>query len=260
MTTPNYSTETLDRIKKLERIKALGVNPFATRFNATNQVQEILRKYPTKIEEGQANPFRAIEEVIPTPTGDVSIAGRVMLHRSFGKICFATIHDGTGKMQVLFSRENCSINVNNDGKTELSGEAEPVSAYKFAEKLIDLGDFIGVTGELFYTHKGELTLFVKEFTFLTKAIRPLPEKFHGIENEEDRYRKRYLDIATDDELRAVFYRKSKFWEATRNFLKDRGFLEVDTPTLEHTTGGAEARPFATHHNDYDVDVYLRISI
>lgn len=101
---------------------------------------------------------------------------------------------------------------------------------------------------------------MKEFTFLTKAIRPLPEKFHGIENEEDRYRKRYLDIATDDELRAVFYRKSKFWEATRNFLKDRGFLEVDTPTLEHTTGGAEARPFATHHNDYDVDVYLRISI
>lgn len=115
-------------------------------------------------------------------------------------------------------------------------------------------------GELFYTHKGELTLFVKEFTFLTKAIRPLPEKFHGIENEDDRYRKRYLDIATDDELRAVFYRKSKFWEATRNFLKERGFLEVDTPTLEHTTGGAEARPFATHHNDYDIDVYLRISI
>lgn len=119
MTTPNYSTETLDRIKKLERIKALGVNPFATRFNATNQVQEILGKYPTKIEEGQVNPFRAIEEVIPTPTGDVSIAGRVMLHRSFGKICFATIHDGTGKMQVLFSRENCSINVDGESTTEL---------------------------------------------------------------------------------------------------------------------------------------------
>lgn len=101
---------------------------------------------------------------------------------------------------------------------------------------------------------------MKEFSFLTKAIRPLPEKFHGIENDDERYRKRYLDIATDDELRAVFYRKSKFWEATREFLKSKGFLEVDTPTLEHTTGGAEARPFATHHNDYDVDVYLRISI
>ncbi len=112
MSTPNYSTETLDRIKKLERIKTLGVNPFATRFSATNQVQELIGKYPTKIEEGQSNPFRPVEEVIPAPTGDVSIAGRVMLHRSFGKICFATIHDGTGRMQVLFSRENCSINVN----------------------------------------------------------------------------------------------------------------------------------------------------
>lgn len=101
---------------------------------------------------------------------------------------------------------------------------------------------------------------MEEFTFLTKAIRPLPEKFHGIENEEERYRKRYLDMATDDELRAMFVRKSNFWKSTRDFLVSKGFLEVDTPTLEHTTGGAEARPFATHHNDYDTDVYLRISI
>lgn len=144
MSTPNYSTETLDRIKKLERIKALGVNPFATRFDATHQIGQIFAKYPTKIEEGQTSSFRAVEEIIPAPTGDVSLAGRVMLHRSFGKICFATIHDGTGKMQILFSRENCSIGVSNESKTELSGEAEPVSAYKFAEKLIDLGDFIGV--------------------------------------------------------------------------------------------------------------------
>lgn len=115
-------------------------------------------------------------------------------------------------------------------------------------------------GELFYTHKGELTLFAKEFTFLTKTIRPLPEKFHGIENDEERYRKRYLDMATDENLMSVFFRKSAFWKATRDFLVNKGFLEVDTPTLEHTTGGAEARPFATHHNDYDVDVFLRISI
>lgn len=112
MSTPNYSTETLDRIKKLERIKALGVNPFATKFDATHQIGEILTKYPTKIEEGQTSSFRAVEAIIPAPTGDVALAGRVMLHRSFGKICFATIHDGTGKMQILFSRENCSINVN----------------------------------------------------------------------------------------------------------------------------------------------------
>ncbi|MBP6981661.1 lysine--tRNA ligase [Candidatus Gracilibacteria bacterium] len=218
-----------------------------------------------------------------------------MLHRSFGKICFATISDGTGRMQILFARENCSINVDGksisilnessqngrsldeegvpqgvvsgnttseetDGGVQKTTFSETLSAYKFAEKLIDLGDFIGVKGELFYTHKGELTLFVKEFTFLTKAIRPLPEKWHGIEDNDERYRKRYLDMATDEELKALFYRKSKFWNTTRNFLLSKGFLEVDTPTLEHTTGGAEARPFATHHNDYDSDVFLRISI
>lgn len=159
-----------------------------------------------------------------------------MLHRSFGKICFATISDGTGRMQILFSRENCSISIDGVGHTELvpvilsetkdpgtldSSQAQndgSTSAYKFAEKLIDLGDFIGVRGELFYTHKGELTLFVHDFTFLTKSIRPLPEKFHGLENDEDRYRKRYLDMTTDDELRAMFVRKSAFWRATREFL------------------------------------------
>ncbi len=260
MSTPNYSTETLDRIKKLERIKVLGVNPFATRFDSTHQIGALLRQYDAKIEEGTPSPFRSVEDVILSPTGDIAVAGRVMLHRSFGKICFATTSDGTGRIQVLFSRENCSIIVDGKEAKELTGETDPVSAYKFAEKLIDLGDFIGIRGELFYTHKGELTLFAKEFSFLTKAIRPLPEKFHGIESDEERYRKRYLDMTMDDEIRARFVRKSAFWKATRDFLVNKGFLEVDTPTLEHTTGGAEARPFATHHNDYDVDVFLRISI
>jgi lysyl-tRNA synthetase, class II len=260
MSAPSYSTETLDRIKKLDRIRALGVNPFATKFDVTHQIGQVTREHPAKIEEWQVSPFRTVEDIIPTPVATITLSGRVMLHRSFGKICFATISDGTGRMQILFSRENCSINIGGETKTELTGEAEPVSAYKFAEKLIDLWDFIGVKWELFYTHKGELTLFVSEFTFLTKAIRPLPEKFHGMENDDERYRKRYLDIAMDDELRSVFLRKSAFWKATRDFLVQKGFLEVDTPTLEHTTGGAEARPFATHHNDYDVDVYLRISI
>ncbi len=282
MPSPDYSTETLDRIKKLERIRALGVNPFATKFDTTHNIGNILAKYPSSIdiEWGAKSTFRAVEEIIPAPTSGVALAGRVMLHRSFGKICFASISDGTGRIQILFSRENCSINVNGESKDMLtfidedtsnkkivewlamtsSGEALWTSAYKFAEKLLDLGDFIGVKGELFYTHKGELTLFVKEFTFLTKAIRPLPEKFHGMENDDERYRKRYLDMAMDDELRAMFYRKSKFWDVTREFMKSKGFLEVETPTIEHTTGGAEARPFATHHNDYDVNVFMRICI
>jgi lysyl-tRNA synthetase class 2 len=260
MSETNYSTETLDRIKKLERIKSMGVNPFATRFNMTDSIGNILVKHTPKLDEWTPSPFRAVEEIIPSPRSGVALAGRVMLHRSFGKICFASISDGTGRIQILFSRENCSINVDGESKTELTGENEPLSAYKFAEKLIDLGDFIGVMWELFYTHKWELTLFVQEFTFLTKAIRPLPEKFHGMENDDERYRKRYLDMAMDDELRAMFYRKSKFWETTRDFMKAKWFLEVETPTIEHTTGGAEARPFATYHNDYDVDVYMRICV
>ncbi len=119
MSTPTYSSETLDRINKLERIKALGVNPFATKFDMTHQINEILTKNLAKIEEGQTSPFRAIEAIIPAPTSELAIAGRVMLHRSFGKICFATINDGTGKIQILFSRENCSVNVDGETKTEL---------------------------------------------------------------------------------------------------------------------------------------------
>ena len=262
MSPTDYSSETLDRIKKLDRIRTLGVNPYATRFDITDQIISITSKYQSNIntETGEMNPFRSVEEVIISPKDDIALAGRIILHRSFGKICFATISDGTAKIQVLFSRENCSINLNGESKTELTGEKEPVTAYKFAEKLIDLGDFIGVRWELFYTHKWELTLFVKEFTFLTKAIRPLPEKWHGIENDEERFRKRYLDMTMDEDLRAMFYRKSKFWEITRDFLKNKWFLEVETPTIEHTTGWAEARPFATHHNDYDVDVYMRICV
>lgn len=276
MSTPDYSTETLDRIKKLERIRALGVNPFATKFDTSENIGNILSKYPSSIDIqwGVKSTFRAVEDIIPAPSSDVALAGRVMLHRSFGKICFASINDGTGRIQILFSRENCSISIDGISHAELisassniswdpevnSGWQDPISAYKFAEKLLDLGDFIWVKGELFYTHKWELTLFVKEFTFLTKAIRPLPEKWHGMENDDERYRKRYLDMTMDDELRAMFYRKSKFWDVTRDFMKSKGFLEVETPTIEHTTGGAEARPFATHHNDYDVDVFMRICV
>ena len=144
---PNdYSSETLDRIKKLARIRALGINPYATRFDISDQIINVTSKYKSNIntEIGETSPFRSVEEVIINPKNDISLAGRIILHRSFGKICFATISDGTAKIQVLFSRENCSINVDGELKTELTGEKEPVTAYKFAEKLIDLGDFIGV--------------------------------------------------------------------------------------------------------------------
>lgn len=144
MTQVHYSIETLDRIKKLERIRALGINPFAVRFNASEQIGDILKKYSSSLKDGETSPFRDIETIIPKPKKSVAIAGRVMLHRSFGKICFATISDGTGRIQVLFSRDNCTINTGSEKVEEISSENETLSAYKFAEKLVDMGDFIGV--------------------------------------------------------------------------------------------------------------------
>lgn len=249
---PDYSTESLDRIARLERMRSLGVDPYASTFSSHSSIRDV----NILTEQGT----RPIADIIASPHSSLSIAGRVMLHRSFGKICFMTLSDGTGKIQIMFSRENCSIDIDGESTAELVGESERVSAYKFAEKFIDLGDFIGVTGELFFTHKGERTLFVERFTFLTKAIRPLPEKFHGMEDDDERYRKRYLDMAMDDDLRQVFYRKSLFWDTARTFMKGKWFLEVETPTLEVTTWGAEARPFRTHHHDFDIDIFLRISI
>ncbi len=280
MSTPNYSGESIDRIKKLERIRSLGVNPFANRFDTTHQIWAINSQYRAKLEEGATSPFRSVEDVIATPASDISIAGRVVLHRSFGKICFATIADGSDRIQVLFSRENCSIVVDGVKKDMLtfidedisnkkvvewlamtsSGEALGTSAYKFAEKLIDLGDFIWVTGELFYTHKWELTLFVSEFTFLTKAIRPLPEKFHGLSDTETLYRERNLDLVTNDETFARFKLRSKIIREMRRFFESKWFDEVETAILQAQAGGAMARTFSTHHNDLDHDFVLRISL
>lgn len=262
MSTPNYSTETLDRIKKLERIQSMGINPFATQYESTRQISEINTTYRAKIntETGDTSPFRSVEEVIISPTSDIAIAGRVVLHRSFGKICFATIADGINRIQVLFSRDNCSIDTGSEIKTEIPTEADPLTAYKFAEKLIDLGDFIGVRWELFYTHKWELTLFVKEFTLLTKAIRPLPEKFHGLSDLETLYRERNLDLVTNDETFKRFKLRSHVIREMRRFFESKWFDEVETAILQAQAGGAMARTFSTHHNDLDHDFVLRISL
>jgi len=123
-----------------------------------------------------------------------------------------------------------------------------------------MGDFISVTGKLFVTQRGESSIEVHSWVIATKALSPLPDKWHGIQDTDERYRKRYLDILMNPELKELLVKKSKFWDVTRTFMKENGFLEVETPTLETTTGGAEARPFKTYHNDYDLDVYMRISV
>ncbi len=172
-----------------------------------------------------------------------SVAGRAMAIRGQGAILFIPIFDGTAKLQAVLKKDEI-------------GEEK----FDLFFNTVDIGDFISVTGTFFTTDRGEQSILVKDWMMASKSILPLPDKWHGITDPDEKLRKRYLDLIFSDEDREIFYRKAKFWEATRGFMKENGFIEVETPTLEVTTGGAEANPFKTHHNDFDIDVYLRISI
>lgn len=173
----------------------------------------------------------------------VSLAGRVVAIRGQGAILFVVLDDGKAKLQSVFKKDTLSEKL-----------------FKLFSDAVDMGDIISVTGTFFTTQRGEESLLVTSWTMAAKSLLPLPEKWAGLTDEDERLRKRYLDMAITPELRELFFKKAKFWDVTRNFLKAKGFLEVETPTLEITTGGAEARPFKTHHNDYDMDLYLRISV
>lgn len=181
---------------------------------------------------------------ISKPAGaKVAVVGRIMMMREFGKLTFCKIQDESGSLQVVFKQQDI-------------GEEK----YKVFLKLIDLADIVYILGERFVTQKGEQSVLVADWELLAKALRPLPDKFHGLQDEELRLRKRYLDLLLDFELKELFYRKAKFWQSMRSFLVDKGFLEVETPVLEVTTGGADAEPFTSHHNALDLDVHLRISM
>ncbi len=171
----------------------------------------------------------------------VSVAGRMMLKRVMGKACFATIQDMSGRLQLFITADD-------------SG-AEALEAFKH----YDLGDILGARGTLFKTKTGELTVRVTELRLLTKSLRPLPEKFHGLTDQEQKYRQRYLDLITNEESRKVFTVRSKVIQAIRSFLVERGYLEVETPMMHPIPGGASARPFSTHHNALDMELYLRIA-
>ncbi|MCX6745812.1 MAG: OB-fold nucleic acid binding domain-containing protein, partial [Candidatus Parcubacteria bacterium] len=209
------------RLAKLEKIREQGLDPYPSRFDKKNTLQQA---YEAKM------------------GAKVKTAGRLMTIRDMGKLCFCHLMDETRKMQIALKEDEI-------GKDE----------YKWFVKNLDIGDFISVEGEVFKTHKGEISILVTKYTLLAKAIRPLPEKWHGLVDEELRLRKRYLDFITHPELKELFYRKTKFWQTTREFLQKEGFLEVETPVLETMPGGADAEPFITHHNALDLDVYLRIS-
>jgi lysyl-tRNA synthetase class 2 len=216
-----------ERLKKLSILTEKGINPYPAKTKRTHSIENVLKSFQAIEREGSF----------------ITIAGRVMIVRGQGAILFADIHDGSGKFQGVFKED------------EIDAEA-----FILFKSVIDAGDFIEVTGTVFTTQRGEQSIQVKAWAMLSKSLLPLPDKFHGLQDEEERFRKRYLDLLTRPELRELFVRKEKFWSTVRTFMKDEGFLEVETPTLELTTGGAEARPFVTHHNDFDIDVFLRISV
>ncbi|HZJ40862.1 MAG TPA: lysine--tRNA ligase [Candidatus Saccharimonadales bacterium] len=220
-------SEREERLKKLVEIREQGLNPYPAKTIRDHNIAEVLESF----------------EKLEAAASIINIAGRLRSVRSHGNLTFVDLEDESGRLQVALS------------KKELGAES-----YKNFVKLIDNGDFISVAGICFLTHKGEQSLMAKSWAILTKSLRPIPDAWYGLKDDNDRYRKRYLDLILSPEAREVFRKKAKFWEVTRNFLKTRGFFEIETPTLETTTGGAEANPFKTHHDDYDLDVYLRISV
>ncbi|MCX6795131.1 MAG: lysine--tRNA ligase [Candidatus Falkowbacteria bacterium] len=221
------SGEYADRLKKLESLKESRVNPYPAKASRDLMIADLLADF-VKLSED-------IKEV--------HLCGRLRGLRSHGNLTFANLEDESGTLQIALS------------KKELGDEQ-----YKRFVKMIDVADFVEVLGTCFVTHKGENSLMVKSWKLLSKALRPIPDNWYGFKDEEDRLRKRYLDILMNPETRELFKKKAAFWDVSRDFMKRHGFFEVETPTIETTTGGAEANPFKTHHDDFDLDVFLRISV
>jgi len=227
-------TSRLDRIaqkrrEKLGRIRAQGIEPYPHRYHRSHTTQQAITLLKQQEGSGKAE------------APEVSVAGRIMANRPMGKISFLDLRDGSGKIQLCFHKERLS-----EQNLELFKE-------------LDIGDIIGVKGNLGRTKSGEPTVWVEDFTLLAKSLQPLPEKWHGLSDVDKRYRQRYLDLISNPDVKETFKVRSQVITAIHQFLNERGFLEVETPVLQPSAGGALARPFITHHHALDQDFYLRIA-
>jgi len=211
------------RLDKLKKLRQEGPNPYPDKFEKEKDIAEVLK--------------------MKLGTKGIKTAGRLLTIREMGKICFCHVMDSSGRMQIVFKSDDV-------GKDK----------FKSFLKIFDPGDFIGVKGELFKTQKGEVSILVEEYVLLSKALRPLPEKWHGLKDQELKYRQRYLDLISNPETYQRFLFRSKLIKALREFYWSRGFVEIETPVLTNTASGALAKPFVTHYNALDIDVYLRIAL
>jgi len=218
----------LERLRKVERLRDRGIEPYPPRVTRTHTTREAVEAF--EMAERSSAEVKA------------SVTGRMVLLRTMGKASFAHIEDGAGRLQLYFRKDEV-------GATD----------YQMLQKEIDLGDFLEASGLMFRTKTGEVSLHVDSFTIIAKALTPPPEKWHGLKDVETRYRQRYADLLANPEVREVFRTRARIISALRRFFDERGFLEVETPILQPVYGGAAARPFATHHNQLHQDLYLRIS-
>ena len=214
-----------ERLKKKENLEKAGVDCYPAKVKRDHKIEEVLKSFS----------FLFLFKK------KIAIVGRILALRGQGGIIFIDLYDGSGTMQTVVSKKN-------------------FGNFALYKENLDLGDFIAVEGTVFKTKAGQKSLQVDGLVLATKSLRPIPSQWYGIQDEEEKLRKRYLDILLNPEIRDMFKKRAKFWNSIREFLIERDFLEVETPVLENTTGGADARPFITHHNALDIDVFLRISM